>query len=99
MAPNDNDENGSDWGGPRWTSYSPEMENPYPAKPGGKIADFEYRSPLVLYRAAKAVKSRGRKEDANYIVGRAYSVEFTLDGQKRVIEIPKGMLTDLASVP
>ncbi len=42
---------------------------------------------------------RGGKEDADYIVGADYKVEFLLDEEPTSITVPKGMLTDLASVP
>ena len=79
--------------------YTPEIENPYPEGPGGQITDFEYVSPLVLYRFANPDEDDGDQADAAYVVERPYSVEFKLDGNQRVIEVPQGMLTDLASVP
>lgn len=79
--------------------YTPEIENPYPEGPGGQITDFEYVSPLVLYRFANPDEDDGDQADAAYVVGRPYSVEFKLDGNQRVVEVPQGMLTDLASVP
>ena len=78
--------------------YVPEFAKPYP-KPGwGKITDFEYKSPLVLYRSIEAVQCRGDKKDADYIVALPYTVNFKLDGRACSLTVPKGMLTDLASV-
>jgi len=55
----------------------------------------------VLRREIEAVKMRGGKDDAEYIVGAPYSVSYKLRGEStaRKITVPKGMLTDLASVP
>ena len=78
---------------------TPEIENPYPEQSGGKITDFEYVSPLVLYRAKDANEIRGGKEDSNYVVACPYLVKYKLDNKLRFIEVPQGMLTDLASVP
>ncbi len=63
------------------------------------ITDFEYVTPLWLYRSATAVQFRSGKADADYVVARPYTVHFKLDGDERVITVPQGMLTDLASVP
>lgn len=79
--------------------YVPEFANPYPNPGWQEITDFEYQSPLVLYRHIDAVKYRGDKEDADYIVALPYTVNFKLDGAARSITVPKGMLTNLASVP
>lgn len=80
-------------------SHVPDFDDPYP-EPGWKeITDFEYRSPLVLYRSSKAVRYRGGRRDADYIVAVPYTVSFKLDDTMRSLTVPKGMLTDLASVP
>lgn len=79
--------------------YAPTFANPYPEPGWEEITDFEYKSPLVLYRSIEAVQYRGDKEDADYIVALPYTVSFKLDGKKRSLTVPKGMLTDLASVP
>ena len=72
--------------------YTPEIENPYPEQSGGEITDFEYVSPLVLYRFADANVALGDGADAEYIVERPYKVEFKLDGNDRVVEVPKSRL-------
>jgi hypothetical protein len=82
--------------------FVPDIVNPYPANYDGEdIEDFEYLSPLVLRREVDAVKMRGGKDDADYIVAADYKVRFRIQGEtaKRTITVPRGMLTDLASVP
>jgi hypothetical protein len=56
---------------------------------------------MILRREIEAVKMRGGKDDAEYVVGADYVVSYKLKGQvnQRKITVPKGMLTDLASVP
>jgi hypothetical protein len=80
----------------------PKLENPYPLNYAGEtIENFTYESPLVLRREIEAVKMRGGKDDADYIVGADYVVSFNFKGEvnKRKIKVPKGMLTDLSSSP
>lgn len=79
--------------------YTPEIENPYPEQSGGKITEFVYLSPVVLYRGKEANEIRGNNEDADYVVACPYLVKYKLDNKLRFIEVPQGMLTDLASVP
>ncbi|MCH7539423.1 MAG: DUF1353 domain-containing protein [Proteobacteria bacterium] len=80
--------------------YEPKFENPYPDAGWTQISHFEYETPLHLYRTIEAVQRRGG-EDADYIVWRDYTVRFKLDNEDeyRNITVPRGMLTDLASVP
>lgn len=80
--------------------YEPEFENPYPDVDWTQISDFKYETPLHLYRTIEAVQLR-EGEDADYIVWRDYTVRFKLDNEDeyRNITVPRGMLTDLASVP
>ncbi len=80
--------------------YKPEFENPYPDKGWTQKSKFEYATPLHLYRKIEAVQIR-EGEDADYIVWRDYTVRFKLDNEDepREITVPRGMLTDLASVP
>jgi len=83
-------------------TIAPKLDNPYPLDYAGEdIEDFTYETPLVLRREIEAVKMRGGKDDADYIVGADYKVRFWIQGEsaKRTITVPKGMLTDLASVP
>ena len=76
----------------------PSFPNPYPEPGWRTISDFEYRDPLILYRCAEAVPASGGR-DADYIVGHDYRVTFKVDGIDREIVVPRGMITDLASVP
>jgi hypothetical protein len=76
----------------------PNLVDPYPDTSWSEITDFSYDSPLYLFRAIEAVKAREGR-DANYIVGKDYTVGFHLDGEARSITVPRGTITDLASVP
>jgi len=83
-------------------SIKPQIDNPYPLDyRGEKIMDFKYETPLVLRREIEAVKMRGGKDDAEYVVGADYVVSYHLKGElnRRKIVVPKGMLTDLSSSP
>ena len=79
-------------------AYTPQFNNPYPQGEWSKITDFVYASNLRLCRAMTAVQTR-TGEDANYVLAQPYRVTFKLDGVPREIEVPKGMLTDLSSIP
>lgn len=75
------------------------LENPYPDRDWNDITGFEYLTPLWLFRAIEAVKIR-RDEDALYILGEDYTVSYRLDQEEPIkLTVPKGMLTDLSSVP
>ncbi|MBL24935.1 MAG: hypothetical protein CMM48_13675 [Rhodospirillaceae bacterium] len=115
--------------------FEPELDNPYPAEWLGReecadfemtVVDFEYHTPLILYRGIESVRQR-TDSDAEYVVGADYKVSFRLDTVDREefgdddefedngdavsrddidlpagryeITVPKGMLTDLTSVP
>ncbi len=80
--------------------YEPKFENPYPDTGWTQISEFKYATPLHLYREIKAVQIR-EGEYADYIVRRDYTVRFKLDNEDehREITVPRGMLTDLSSVP
>ena len=78
--------------------YTPQFDSPYPAGEWSEISDFEYKSALHLCRAIEAVQIR-TGEDANYVLAKPYKVSFKLDDVPREIEVPKGMLTDLSSIP
>lgn len=69
---------------------------PY-ADPKLKITEFRYQDWLILGRNPKSLK-RGDRE-AMYIIMEDYSVSLDIDGKLMVIVVPKGMTTDLASVP
>jgi hypothetical protein len=74
------------------------LANPYPSPGWTTISDFQYLTPLRLYRDAEAILIR-EGEDADYVVSDDYRVRYRLDGELREITVPAGMLTDLASVP
>ena len=78
--------------------YEPKFENPYPDGERSQISDFHYDTPLLLYRGIESVKKSNGK-DADYILFRPYTIQYRLDGDPRSITVPRGMLTDLASVP
>ena len=42
---------------------------------------------------------RADGKTAQFILARPYTVDFKLDGERRTITVPQGMLTDLSSVP
>ena len=79
-------------------AYTPQFNNPYPQGEWSEITGFVYASNLRLCRAMTAVQTR-TGEDANYVLAQPYRVTFKLDGVPREIEVPKGMLTDLSSIP
>ena len=71
---------------------------PYPKSPVWKsISGFRYESDLKLMRLKSGRENVDR--EAQYIVAKDYRVSFELDGKRRYITVPRGMLTDLASVP
>ena len=64
------------------------------------IVAFVYITPLVLVRHPRSLKSVvGR--DPHYVVGARYAVHYQLRGDQgwRMVVVPEGLLTDLASVP
>ena len=80
--------------------YQPKgLGNPYPSGRWGNIREFCYDSDLHLLRLSDGLP--GIPRSAQYIVGEPYTVSFRLDTEedRRSITVPKGMLTDLTSVP
>ena len=79
--------------------YEPEVHDPYPHRKWNRIWRFSYESDLHLLRLRRGLP--GTRREAQYIVAKPYLVSFKLDdeGVRRNITVPKGMLTDLASVP
>ena len=79
--------------------YEPEVHDPYPHRKWHRIWGFSYESDLHLLRLRRGLP--GIRREAQYIVAKPYLVSFKLDdeGVRRNITVPKGMLTDLASVP
>ena len=75
-----------------------ELSPPYPVDPDWNlISEFQYKSQLKLLRFKNRPSYISPKK--HYIVAKDYTVCFKLDGKAKSITVPKGMLTDLASVP
>lgn len=75
----------------------PIVPDPYPGD-FDKITDFKYETRLVLAREPEALENAARAK-VSYIVDEDYTVSFKVDGVARSVTVPRGMLTDLASVP
>ena len=71
--------------------------NPYPDGPGA-VTRLRYRTALLLIRPQAQLLDR-MGEDGDYILARDYDVEVVVDGDARVITAPRGLVTDLTSVP
>ena len=82
-----------------WFYRPKDLPNPYPSGSWDDIREFSYDSDLHLLRLSNGLP--GIPRSAQYIVGEPYTVSFRLDTEedRRSITVPKGMLTDLASVP
>lgn len=65
--------------------------------PNRPITDFTYKDVLVLGRAPKSLKRADR--ESCYVIMEDYGVILTIDGKLYNIVVPRGMATDLASVP
>ena len=75
-----------------------ELDPPYPGSLAWRsITGFRYECDLELTRLRDGLVNHER--EAQYIVARDYTVSFDLDGKRRSITVPRGTLTDLASVP
>jgi len=83
-----------------FTSLVPDFPNPYPDGPV-EVTGFSSRSALVLMRAAQVSEVRYREgADADYILAADYTVTWTAKGGvSKTLVVPRGMLTDLTSVP
>lgn len=83
-----------------YASYTPDFPDPYPVKPV-KVVGFEYETALVLMRSRSASQINYQDHgDAQYIVAADYRVSWIAeDGTATQITVPRGMLTDLTSVP
>jgi hypothetical protein len=74
------------------------FRDPYPDGPVS-VARLIYHDTLVLLRLKKAPRLRGTRE-AHFILGTDYAVSYeTGDGTRMRLAVPRGMVTDLASVP
>ena len=81
----------------RYPRIRPPIENPYPG-PFKRVSGFQYVSRLVLAREPDVLMMR-KQAGVSYIVDQDYTVSFKVDGVERSLTVPRGMLTDLASVP
>ncbi|MCZ6604730.1 MAG: DUF1353 domain-containing protein [Alphaproteobacteria bacterium] len=77
--------------------FRPNVPNPYPDG-FTSVTDFKYKTRLVLAREPEALLNK-KKRKMSYIVAEPYTVEYEVDGLGAKLTVPKGMLTDLASVP
>ncbi|MEO1316631.1 MAG: DUF1353 domain-containing protein [Pseudomonadota bacterium] len=87
---------------PCFEPYTPEMPNPYPHAyhpAAGQFGDVETPNHLHLLRLRERTTCKGRTFVSAYIVAEPFKATFTLGGEPREILVPKGMVTDLASVP
>ena len=75
----------------------PTITDPYPRE-FERVSDFNYDSPLVLARMPHVLVRR-KLAGVSYIVFQDYTVSFSVDGEPTTLTVPRGMLTDLASVP
>lgn len=75
--------------------------NPYPpSEKQVSITGFKYQSDLHLLRLKQRVERNGTDREAQYIVGKDYKACYQLNHKSWYpITVPRGMLTDLASVP
>lgn len=79
------------------------FEHPaHPARPyppdWTRVGRLRFVNDLVLIRFLDAVQTR-RGEDADYIVAEDYMAVVDVDGEDWAITVPKGLITDLTSVP
>lgn len=75
----------------------PVIDDPYPGA-FESVTDFRYETRLELAREPDALLMR-RKAKISYIVDRPYTVSYGVDGARRSLTVPRGMLTDLSSSP
>ena len=81
----------------RQTEYA-QIPSPYPETyKTHSISDFQYSSDLHLMRFGKRLPVVSPEKQ--YIVAKDYTVCFQLNGDKKSVTVPKGMLSDLTSVP
>ncbi len=82
----------------KYNYFVPNFPNPYPSS-NVSVTGFEYDDKLLLMRLPTApLTNNGAKAD--FVVGADFSVRWLgSDGVTRRISVPRGMLTDLTSVP
>ncbi len=74
-----------------------QIPDPYPGA-FETVTGFNYETRLVLAREPEALENASLAR-VSYIVDEDYTVSYEVDGVKTYLTIPRGMLTDLASVP
>ena len=77
--------------------FIPDINDPYIWR-DEDIGEFIYETDLVILRMRESCPM-GADREADYIVAAPYRVSFMAGGERREITVPKGMLTDLTSVP
>ncbi|MGO1118295.1 DUF1353 domain-containing protein [Rhodovibrionaceae bacterium A322] len=83
---------------PAYPGYTPEFPDPYPDRQWKHITDVRYETDLILRRNIQDVINR-TGENGEFLVGEEYRISYKLDGEDRQLTVPKGLLTDLASIP
>ncbi|MBJ3764159.1 DUF1353 domain-containing protein [Maribius pontilimi] len=78
-------------------SAPPRAVNPYPDRWDAVVA-FEYLSPLSLIRPVNNLLDR-LGEDGDYVLQHDFDCAVTIDGERRMLSAPRGLVTDLTSVP
>ena len=73
-------------------------EAPY-SDPSKEISDIYYETHLILWHPNLHNCPRCSGSEDIYVVAEPFAVSFKLNGSGHRITIPKGMVTDLASVP
>lgn len=73
------------------------IANPYPDS-WNELSDFQYESALRLVRPLNTVQDR-LAEDGDYVLDRDFDVCLSIDGSGHSITAPRGLITDLTSVP
>lgn len=81
----------------RFYNHPARPMNPYP-RDGATLSEFRYDSALSLIRPKGSVEIRNG-EDADYILQHDFLISLKIDGQRRAIAVPRGLITDLTSVP
>ncbi len=81
----------------RLYDHPEEVANPYPDQ-WSVLSDLDYLDALVLVRPKGSVEMR-MGQDADYIVGARFRITVLVDGERREVAVPPGLITDLTSVP
>lgn len=71
--------------------------DPYPDR-FDEVAEVSYFRPLSLIRPPALLLGR-MTDDGDYVVHHDYDISLKVDGDVRVITVPRGLITDLTSVP